>query len=161
MAVLKAIPMTRDSARGYAEALTDPAGPPAADEAAFRYWEKVARFELGRRASAGLLACRRRSLVVDRLERHRNTPELLVALSGDSLVCLAPAAEELDGGRAERLRVFLVRQGEAFLLAPGTWHGLPYPLAAPESRFLVVFRADTESTDLEIRSLAPPVELTA
>jgi ureidoglycolate hydrolase len=127
--------------------------PAAADNPEYSYWGRVAGMTFGEKASSGILLCHKRELVVKSFERHERTPEVLVALDGgDSLLCLAkPASRPTD------VRWFEVHQGDAFALHSGTWHWIPFPTEARESRFLVIFAWGTEEGDLHYSDLPLPL----
>jgi len=155
MKKLTVVDLAPESFRGYGSVLSVSPGIPMADSEEITYWGKVAEVEMGPRVSTGYLACKPRAGVLKQLERHLRTPEILVALHGDSLVCLArpsaPGSKAIDG-----LQAFRVRRGQAFAMAPGTWHWAGFPTAKTEAVFLVVFAAGTEGTDLEFTDLDAP-----
>jgi ureidoglycolate hydrolase len=152
---LTVVELTPKSFRGYGDVLSVGPGVPMGTSAEFTYWGKVAELEMGARVSTGYLACKPRSGVLKRLERHLRTPEILVALRGDSLVCMArPSARgstSIDG-----LQAFHIRQGQAFAMTPGTWHWAAFPNGKTKAVFLVVFASGTEGSDLEFVDLDGP-----
>jgi ureidoglycolate hydrolase len=155
MEKLTVVELTPESFRGYGSVLSVSPGTPMADSEEITYWGKVAELEMGPRVSTGYLSCKPRAGMLKQLERHLRTPEILVALRGDSLVCMArpsaPGSKVIDG-----LQAFHVRQGQAFAMAPGTWHWAGFPTAKTEAVFLVVFAAGTEGEDLEFTDLEDP-----
>ncbi len=154
MRKIQAVALTRASFRDYGQIMSEGEGKAASENEEFTYWGKVARFTFQQQASAGVLVCRKRPAVVRSIERHLKTPEVLINLDGDCLICLARPGEGLD-----ELKAFRVRQGQAFALHAGTWHWIPFPLRQAECRFLVIFRFGTEEEDLEVKELPAPVEL--
>ena len=130
-----------------------------ADTEEFAYWGKITELEMTEKVSTGFLVCRKREGVIKSLERHTRTPEILVALEGDSLICMA-RPESLSGAdQIEGIQAFHVRQGEAFVMHVGTWHWVPFPISQEESKFLVVFASGTEADDLEVRDLADVIKI--
>jgi hypothetical protein len=107
---------------------------------------------------AGRLECASRPMVVTRMERHLRTPELLSAVDGDAVLCVAPPQEPKEG-RLEGMRALKIRQGQSVLLATGAWHWIPFPAGsgAGSCQFLVVFRSGTGDEDLQIIDLAESV----
>ena len=152
MEKLTVVGMTQESFQGYGEVLSVGPGAPMGSSEEFTYWGKVAELKVGDMVSTGYLSCKPRAGVLRQLERHLHTPEILVALRGDSLVCMArPSAsgsKSIDG-----LQAFHVRQGQAFAMAPGTWHWAAFPIGKTEAVFLVVFASGTEGADLEFTAL--------
>jgi hypothetical protein len=109
---------------------------------------------------AGAMDCAPRPMVVTRMERHTKTPEILTAIEGDSVMCIAPAQEPV-GGALKGIRAITVRKGQAFILETGAWHWIPFPVGAQPSRFLVIFRRRTGEDDLQFGALAESVSIEA
>jgi hypothetical protein len=109
---------------------------------------------------AGSMDCAPRPMLLTRMERHRKTPEILAAIDGDSVVCIAPAQDPVAGS-LKGIRAVTVRKGQVFILETGAWHWIPYPLGARPARFLVVFRRRTGQEDLEFHELAQSVSIDA
>jgi len=155
MEKLTVVDLNPETFRGYGDVLSVGSTTPMADSEEITYWGKVAELEMGARVSTGYLACKPRPGVLKQLERHLRTPEILVALHGDSLVCMAkpsaPGSRSIDG-----LKAFRVKQGQAFAMAPGTWHWAGYPVKKADAVFLVVFASGTEGADLEFTDLDVP-----
>lgn len=155
MEKLTIVDLTPESFRGYGSVLSTGPGAPMADSEEITYWGKVAELEMGARVSTGYLSCKPRPAVLKQLERHLRTPEILVALGGDSLVCMARPSAPGSKGIAG-LQAFRVRQGQAFAMAPGTWHWAGFPTGKTAAVFLVVFASGTEGDDLEFMDLDAP-----
>lgn len=123
--------------------------PFAAGEAA-AYKEKVGVLDVGGgRVSVGVLKLQQRPLDFHELERHVATPELLVAVQGDVVFPVAPPNHPLPSPEAEALEAFRLNQGEAVIMNPGVWHGLPFPLQG-EATLLVVFKEGTPTADFQL-----------
>jgi ureidoglycolate hydrolase len=104
---------------------------------------------LGNSSCTGLLTAFFREERVTQMERHLETEEILVALDGDSIVCLAPPGDL----QSSAVRAFSLPQGKAVVMGAGTWHWIPFPQNKSEARFLVIFKDQTGEDDLEIREL--------
>jgi hypothetical protein len=50
-----------------------------------------------------------------------------------------------------------VRPGEGFILDPGAWHWIPFPVGRRRSRWLVVFKARTGQDDLQVMDLSEAI----
>jgi quercetin dioxygenase-like cupin family protein len=90
------------------------------------------------------------------MERHLRTREALVSLEGEAIVCLAPPQESTDGGLSG-ITAVKVRRGQAFIMEPGAWHWIPFPVGRRPARFLVIFRSGTGKDDLYYHDLPRPV----
>ena len=100
----------------------------------------------------GICVFHKRPLVVDQMERHAKTLELLYAVDEDFIAVAAPSE---PGGKAPRISELValkVRRGEGLLFQKGCWHWAPYPFAQ-ESFALVGFARGTASADMDIQPL--------
>jgi ureidoglycolate hydrolase len=120
----------------------------------YTYWGKVGKISVGEKASSGILLCHDRKPIVKSFERHERTPEVLVALDGDSVLCLAR-----PGDRPTGPQWFKVKKGDAIALHPGTWHWIPFPLGGRACSFLVIFAWGTEENDLQYADLEQPISI--
>jgi ureidoglycolate lyase len=134
------------------------AGPAAGAEFSF----ELAATDLGMPAGlcAGRLDCAARPMSLSRMERHLRTPEMLSAVDGDAVVCVAPP-QEPKGGVLEGLRAVRLRRGQSVVLAKGSWHWIPFPTGSANVRFLVVFRTGTGDDDLQICDIEEPATIEA
>ncbi len=129
-------------------------GCPVAANKEITYWDKVSELQMGRTTSTGILEIYRREKIVTQMERHKNSPEIMIGIEGDSVVLFGK-----PGGRAgEDLAAFVIRQGEAVAMHEGTWHWSPFPLD-DIGRILVIFKSGTPDDDLEICPLAESVKI--
>jgi len=105
--------------------------------------------------------CKKRPLVVEGLERHNTTYELLVPIKSDLIV---PVASEDDRENkdaqplARNVRGFLVKVGQAVFYDKGVWHLSPYPVE-DEGPFFVVFKHKTAPDNIIMKELDEEVEL--
>lgn len=118
-----------------------------------RFYGRLGVIEAAEGVELGIAAYRRRPPVVEKLEQHRKSRELLVAVDDDFLMPVAPngAGDRPDLSRAFVLRV---RRSEGLLFAPGAWHWVPYPRKA-ESHALVGFALGTAQNDMHFHDLEP------
>jgi ureidoglycolate hydrolase len=157
MQEVNAVALTPENFQAYGEVLSRSKGDPMADNDEFLYWGKVTELAMTERVSTGFLSCHPRQRHVTSLERHTRTPEIMVALDGDAVVCMAKPESATGSDRIEGIQAFHVRQGQAFVMHIGTWHWAPFPAQEHDSTFLVVFASGTEADDLEIRELPETV----
>lgn len=156
MKSLNPVDLTSSNLAGYGHILSETTVEPMADNSEFTYWGKVNVLDFPAPLSTGLLVCKSRESVVSQLERHTRTPEVLTALSGDSVIVLAGKGEE--GPDFSSLKAFRVLEGQSFVMESGTWHWIPYP-KDNEAKFLVLFAEKTEDEDLEVIDLRSPVSV--
>lgn len=159
MKAISAVALTPENFKEYGQVLSLRKGEPMADNEEFMYWGKVTELAMTEKVSTGFLVCHKREGLVKNLERHTSTPEIMVALEGDAVVCMAKPESIVGADRIEGIQAFHVRQGQAFVMQVGTWHWVPYPVDGEKSTFLVVFASGTEADDLEVRELADVVKV--
>jgi len=103
----------------------------------------------------GITTFQKRELIVDKLEQHAKTPELLYAIDGGFIMPVAPII--LKDGAAypdlEQIIAIHVKQGEGILFDDGIWHWAPYPYDKNSSSVLVCFKKGTAEDDIVIRGL--------
>jgi ureidoglycolate hydrolase len=158
MTALKVLPLTSADFAEYGKVLNTVKGDPMGQSAEFNYWGKLSKLHLGGRISSGHLVALQRPPVVRKLECHAMTPEILVALEGDSAVCLAKpgiSPNDAPGG----IQGFRLRRGDAIALHPGTWHWIPVPIGCAKAAFLVLFAEGTEDDDMAFCDLETEIEL--
>ena len=131
---------------------------PMANDSEITYWGKVSQLKMGDVVSTGVLYTHKREPVIKCLERHVNTPEVLVALEGDSVICFGKPSREGQVG-IDGLQAFYIKQGDAFAMHAGTWHWAAVPVKGELSKFLVLFALGTEANDLEVRDLAENLKI--
>ena len=106
----------------------------------------------------GICVFHERPLVLDQMERHARTPELLYAIDEDFIAVAAPSE---PGGKAPRLSELValrVRRSEGLLFQAGCWHWAPYPFSK-ESFALVGFARGTASKDMTIQPLGRTITI--
>lgn len=125
----------------------------------FKYWSKTSQFSINGVTSTGMLCPSKREMLVKCFERHINTVEVLVALEGDSIICVGKQSAT-DDENIEGIQAFYIKQGDAFLINKGIWHWIPYPINSTGSKFIVMFSLGTEDNDLMIKHLTNEINIT-
>jgi len=141
---------------GVALRLPDPAvRRPDVENDIIRFFGKLGVIEAPGGVEFGICAYEHRDFVVESLEQHRRSGELLYAIDDDFLMPVAPnlpGANQPDLSKACALRV---RRSEGVIFAPGAWHWVPYPIKKGKSFALVGFAIDTPANDMSFHSLSP------
>jgi len=71
--------------------------------------------------------------------RHDTHTQTLMALNGPAIVAVAPAGVDFsDPAHLEAVRAFRLEVQDALVLARGTWHWGPFPVAEPVVRLFNV-----------------------
>ena len=152
--LIKAVPLTAEDFAPFGEILAPfPGRKPDANEAEFSFTTAALPKDLTDDAMLANLVCKPRNFVLRKLERHNDTPEMLAAMDGDSLLCAAPPSADPAACGPGDITAVRINRGQAVLLRPGTWHWIPFPLLDKPSLFLLMFRDKTGENDLEIMDL--------
>lgn len=155
--IIKTEVLNEKSFREYGQILSEKAGEPMADDDIISYWGKVANIKFDKNISTGVLFGHKRLMATKNLERHIETPEVLVALSGDAVICVAVPSKQED--EPDKIKAFYIKQGDAISLYRGIWHWTPFPVDSEQCKFLVMFNNDTESKDLYIKNLSEDINI--
>jgi ureidoglycolate hydrolase len=158
MRTIKARKLTPAGFRPYGYVVSTAKGKAFLDNNEVTCWSKVSLLQLGKTASTTLLFCHKREPVVRKLERHVHSPEVLVGLDGDSVICVGKPSS--GRGAIRGMRAFYLMQGDAIAMHAGTWHYAPFPVRAAQSKLLVLFSSRTEESDLKFRELPQEVRIT-
>jgi ureidoglycolate hydrolase len=157
MRTIKASKLTPAGFRPYGYVVSTAKGKAFLDNNEVTCWSKVSLLKVGKTASTTLLFCHKRQPIVRKLERHVRSPEVLVGLDGDSVICVAKPSS--GRGAIRGIRAFYLRQGDAIAMHAGTWHYAPFPVKAKQSKLLVLFASTTEASDLKFRDLPQEVRI--
>jgi len=158
--VLKAVEASDEALRGIGHLLTtrEKIRIPSGEE--FTYTQISREIGIVGPCSSGSLEGGPRPRHVRRMERHTKSAEVLTALDGDAVICMAPP-QEPSAGRLMGLTAVKVRRGESLVMETGAWHWIPFPMGRRTVRFQVIFRSSTGDDDLHFVDLPEAVEVKA
>ena len=128
---------------------------PALKSSFFKHYAELGFIDCGDVVEFGITTFNRRDLIVDKLEQHAKTPELLYAIDGAFIVPVAPIIYK-DGEAypdLEKIKAVKVGQGEGVIFNDGIWHYAPYPYDKEVSSVLVGFKKGTCYDDITIKDL--------
>lgn len=132
----------------YGSVVAQPTRAHDANGPGWRWWAETASLaSTGDAYGVGFLDLEPAPLGFDWAERHLRSPEMIVALSGDCLVYVAPADPASDEPGA--FEVFRLRPGQGVILNPGVWHGAPLA-AGGRAAAMVLLRERTGVEDVAI-----------
>lgn len=150
--------LTAENFNDFGHIISSKTKEPMADNEEITYWGKVTQFQMGPEVSTGYLHVHKRQPVLKALERHKKTPEILVATEGQSVFCFAKASSG-ENEEIGEVKAILLKQGDAVVIHKGCWHWAGYPADCDRATLLVMFTIDTEQDDLEIKDLAEDIEV--
>jgi hypothetical protein len=147
---------------GVALKLPDSSGrPPDVENQIIRFFGKLGVIEAPGGVEFGMCAYEHRDFVVEGLEQHRRSGELLYAIDDDFLMPVAPNLPNLNQPDLSKAFAIRVRRSEGVIFAPGAWHWVPYPIKRGKSFALVGFAIDTPKNDMFSQALSPPLKMRA
>ena len=88
-----------------------------------------------------------REPVIDVVECHSYTAEMLMPLDADVLMWFAPASVPEAGFPGEKARAFLIPKGTMVVIKPGTWHHGPFCVGSEPVNVLVALPERTYAND--------------
>jgi hypothetical protein len=142
--------------------LPDPASrPPDVQNDIIRFFGKLGVIEAPGGVEFGICAYEKRDFLVEGLEQHRESGELLYAIDDEFLMPVAPNLPDANQPDLARAFAIRVRRSEGVIFAPGAWHWVPYPLKKGRSFALVGFAIDTPKNDFFSQALNPPLKILA
>ena len=156
---LKAVELSDAAVKGIGVVVTPRQRPAVPSGTEFLYGETQHDLGLVAPLSTGSLECASRPMTVAKMERHMKTREMLVALDGDAIVCMAPPQEPVGSALAGVVAVKM-RLGEALIMETGAWHWIPFPTGKKTVRYLVVFRNHTGADDLHFCDFKEAITVT-
>lgn len=135
--------------------LSQQTGEPSTENEDLEFWSNLSEFSISGKVSAGVMFGKERHPIITTLERHEATPEVLVALKGDSVICVGRSS----GDEIDKIEAFYLEQGDAVCLSERTWHWAPIPVGNSKSKFLVLFSSGTPSNDLYTKELKEKIKI--
>lgn len=151
--------LEQESFKDYGLIISETEENPLVKNDEIAYWGKVSQFRMCEVSSTGILHNFKRTPIVKTFERHLMTPEVMVALEGDSIILLAKP-ESAPGKNTEGIKAFHIKQGTAIVLNAGTWHAAPIPIDCEKSKFIVLFANGTEENDMDFVDIADEIQIT-
>lgn len=125
-----------------------PAGPPLAADGTFKYWSDAANYEIDGETEIGYCTVYRQDEdVVDWMEQHVRTPEILIPIDAPFVLPVMSDAGDVQAFRAE--------PGEALIIGQGVWHSACKPFGADEASYFVLFRRGTPREDVAKKKIDP------
>lgn len=133
--------INNDNYAAFGRVARVPAGEPLAADETFKYWSDSAHYRIDGETEIGYCTVYRQDEdVVEWMERHDRTPEVLIPIDGPFVLPVMSADGEVEAFRAE--------PGEAVVIGPSVWHSACKPVNADEASYFVVFRRGTPQEDV-------------
>jgi len=151
--VLKAKRLTAASFSKFGKAIDIPKSPPLVETETVKYWGTIASFMVEGETEVGICIVKKDSNIIESMERHVGTPELIAPIEGDFVIPVAASRNLEDPNetpKVEDSEAFYVNEKQAFVMDKGVWHWAPFPVGK-ESSFYVIFKKETTKRDMTVK----------
>ena len=147
MPTIKPRRITPENFAPFGRVVTAPAHEPTASGPTFKFWSDIASYHVDGETEIGLCTVYRQDRdVVDWMEQHVRTPEILIPIDAPFVL---PVMK--DGN----VQAFIVNPGEAAVIGDGEWHSACIPAGRMEMRYFVIFRRGTPAQDVTKQDIQP------
>lgn len=144
MITINSKPITEENFKKFGRVVKPPKGEPTAQAADFRFWSDIANYEIYGSTEIGICTVYKQPKnIINGMERHLNTPEILIPIDAPFVLPLLK-----EGESEEQAESFQVDIGEAVLIDKAVWHGACLPVGKEESSYFVIFRKGTPNEDV-------------
>jgi ureidoglycolate lyase len=130
--VVQAEALTSEAFALFGRVIQTPTEPPTRSGPGWQAWYGYAALECNQPLVFGSVMTEFRAVVVDMMERHNHTFELLYPHDHELIQPLA-SPKDLDDPESrphpEAIRAFRIPPGSAIVMHPGTWHSPAFPLS--------------------------------
>jgi ureidoglycolate hydrolase len=155
--------LTSDAFAPFGEVIELPRRAADATGPGWQWWGETTLLAADSRPyGIGYLALQPADLRFDWAERHMRSPEMLIPAGGDCLIYVGPPEHPEEPELLpplDRFQVFRVRQGQAVLLHPGTWHGAPLAIDVPLNVVVLLLQGTGAADTSVVRFAETPVEI--
>ncbi|MBA7493163.1 hypothetical protein ES702_03719 [subsurface metagenome] len=149
--------VTADNFRDFGQVITIPTEGslvPTTESEFHKFYGGLGFMTLREVMEFGVCTFKKRDLIVNQMEQHAQTQELLFAIDGDFIMPVAPILTQNGEAFPGTGKIIAIRvhQGEGVIFNHGIWHWAPFPLKETSS-VIVGFEKDTAHNDITIRDL--------
>lgn len=159
---LKAKKLTKENFEvfGHYACMENPVGPAMKSQAFSFYRDPIRMHTSGRMpiTVSPLVVNQDKNLKVPCLEYHTYTPEVMIALDDDFVLCLAPAYSGSQP-KLDEAEAFILPRGTAVHVNPGVWHYVPLPLTQKKGTVLIILPERTYENDLIMVDCSISIEI--
>lgn len=123
----------------------------------FDYIGNIAVAPLWERTSLSLLQPKRRELVLTKMEAHKNTVELCIAIENDCILFVATDKEGKPD--TSNIHAFYLCCGDTVAYDKGIWHWVPFPVEDESCKQLILYKDNTGNEDFYSYELLKPLRI--
>lgn len=115
------------------------------------YPDRIRDAHVGHVGFSTIRVRRPEKMIVDAIEYHTTTSEIIMPINGDMILHVAPASNGVPV--TELTKVFIVPKGTMVQMNPGVWHLCPLPVEVDELHALIVLAECTYANDCTVVNL--------
>jgi ureidoglycolate hydrolase len=136
--------ITKGNFKKFGKVVKSPKGEPTAEADDFKFWSDITNYEIDGSTEIGICTVYKQPKnIINGMERHLKTPEILIPIDAPFIVPLLKEGEDESNAEA-----FQVDIGEAVVIDKAVWHGACLPVGKKESSYFVIFRKGTPNEDV-------------
>lgn len=135
----------------FGSVVKTPRGNPTSQAADYKFWSDISDYKIDGETEIGICTVYKQNKnVVETVERHLKTPEILIPIDAPFVLPVL-----LDGESEEKVEAFKVDIGESVITNQAVWHGACLPVGKDEASYFVIFRKNTPNEDVEKKKINP------
>ena len=159
--IVRARNLTAEAFSKFGRVIEVPNSKPLVERENVKFWGTIATFKVDGEAEIGICVVKKDSNILKFMERHVQTPEVIIPIKGDFVLPVA-ISKNLDDRdeypKAEDVEAFYIRDEQALILNKGVWHYAPLPVENKAS-FFVIFKKETTRRDLDVKEISEEVKI--
>lgn len=148
---IKSVKISNENFSNFGKVVILPKDKPTSEADDYKFWSDIADFQISGETEIGLCTVYKQpKSEISGMERHLNTPEILIPIDAPFLLPLLH-----EGKSEDNTKVFKVNIGEAVVIDKAVWHGACLPVDKNEATYFVIFRKNTPFEDVEKKQITP------
>ncbi|MEG8989744.1 ureidoglycolate lyase [Ignavibacteria bacterium 4148-Me] len=148
---MKIIKINQENFKEYGTHITLPQNKPTSEGSSYKFWSNIGNYYINGKTEIGICTVYKQSKnIIDSVERHKTTPEILIPIDGSFII---PLFKEDENEKS--LKAFCIDVGEAVIIKEGIWHAACLPINKEKLSYFVIFKINTPYEDVEHRKINP------
>ncbi len=146
---IKAEHISPENFKRFGRIVTTPKANPTSQAVDYKFWSDITSYLIEGETEIGICTVYKQPKnEIKGMERHLNTPEILIPINSPFTLPLL-----IDGESEDQAKAFQCNLGEAVVINRTVWHGACFPVGKNESSYFVIFRKGTPHEDVEKKNI--------
>lgn len=129
----------------FGKIVVGPSGQPTSQAPDYKFWSDIMSYKINGETEVGICTVYKQpSNSIIGMERHLNTPEILIPIDAPFILPLLT-----DKNKPDESEAFIVEVGQAIAINEKVWHGACIPFGKEECSYFVIFKRGTPHNDVE------------